>query len=94
MYPANLACYNKLTSSPHEMCPGGSAIVGPLGDYIREPIFGQEDLLIADLDLRDIASSQFDFDAVGHYSRPDVFQLLVNEEKKENVQWIKPLDVR
>jgi nitrilase len=41
------------------------------------------------LDLRDIAYSQFDFDVVGHYSRPDVFQLLVNEEKKDSVKWVK-----
>lgn len=65
----------------------GSAIVGPLGEYIKEPVFGKEEILIADLDLRDIAYSQFDFDVVGHYSRPDVFQLLVNEEKKKNVIW-------
>jgi nitrilase len=78
-----------LASSPHEMCAGGSAIVGPLGNYIKEPVYGKEDILIADLDLRDIAYSQFDFDVVGHYSRPDVFQLLVNEEKKDSVKWIK-----
>jgi nitrilase len=89
MYPADLACYDELASSPHEMCTGGSAIVGPLGDYIIGPVFGKEDILIADLDLRCIAYSQFDFDVVGHYSRPDVFQLIVNEEKKENVKWVK-----
>ncbi|MFC8056375.1 carbon-nitrogen hydrolase family protein [Bacillus cereus] len=87
MYPVDLACYEDLLSSPDEMCSGGSAIVGPLGEYIKEPVFGKEDILIADLDLRDIAYSQFDFDVVGHYSRPDVFQLLVNEEKKKNVKW-------
>jgi len=87
MYPADLACYDDLTSSPDEMCPGGSAIVGPLGEYIKEPVFGKEELLITDLNLREIAYSQFDFDVVGHYSRPDVFQLVVNEEKKENVKW-------
>lgn len=89
MYPTDLACYDDLISSQEEMCPGGSAIVGPLGDYIKEPVFGKEEILIANLDLRDIAFSQFDFDVVGHYSRPDVFQLLVNEEKKENVKWVK-----
>jgi nitrilase len=89
MYPTDLACYEELASSPHEMCAGGSAIVGPLGNYIKEPVYGKEDILIADLDLRDIAYSQFDFDVVGHYSRPDVFQLLVNEEKKDSVKWIK-----
>ncbi|ASJ55959.1 nitrilase [Brevibacillus formosus] len=89
MYPTDLACYEDLASSPDEMCRGGSAIVGPLGDYIVEPVFGREEILYADLDIRDIAYSQFDFDVVGHYSRPDVFTLLVNEEKKENVKWMK-----
>ncbi|MCP1358349.1 carbon-nitrogen hydrolase family protein [Aneurinibacillus migulanus] len=90
MYPNDLACYDELASSPHEMSSGGSAVVGPLGDYIVEPVFGCEDMLIADLDMRDIAYSQLDFDVVGHYARPDVFQLLVNEEKKESVKWWKP----
>ncbi|WP_409175907.1 carbon-nitrogen hydrolase family protein [Brevibacillus fortis] len=89
MYPTDLACYEDLASSPDEMSRGGSAIVGPLGDYIVEPVFGREEILYADLDIRDIAYSQFDFDVVGHYSRPDVFTLLVNEEKKENVKWMK-----
>jgi nitrilase len=89
MYPTDLACYDDLASSPHEMSTGGSAIIGPLGDYLKAPLFGQEDILIADLDLRDIAYSQFDFDVVGHYSRPDVFQLVVNEEKKDIVKWVK-----
>ncbi|MCI1695492.1 MAG: carbon-nitrogen hydrolase family protein [Aneurinibacillus aneurinilyticus] len=90
MYPNDLACYDELASSPHEMSSGGSAVVGPLGDYIVEPVFGREDMLIADLDIRDVAYSQLDFDVVGHYARPDVFQLLVNEEKKESVKWLKP----
>lgn len=89
MYPTDLACYDDLASSPDEMSRGGSAIVGPLGDYIVEPVFGREEILYADLDIREIAYSQFDFDVVGHYSRPDVFTLLVNEEKKENVKWMK-----
>ncbi|WP_240795391.1 carbon-nitrogen hydrolase family protein [Aquibacillus halophilus] len=84
MYPTDLACYEELSSSPDEMCSGGSAIVGPLGDYVVKPVYGQEDILITELNLNDIHASQFDFDVVGHYSRPDVFQLLVNEEKQKN----------
>lgn len=91
MYPTDLACYDDLDSSPEEMCTGGSAIIGPLGDYIQEPVFGREDILLADLDLREIPYSQFDFDVVGHYSRPDVFQLSVNEEKQQIVTWGKPV---
>jgi len=94
MYPTDLACYGELASSPDEMCPGGSAIVGPLGNYIHEPIYGKEDILIADLDLREIAYSQFDFDVVGHYSRPDVFQLIVNEERKSSVKWVSSKTIK
>lgn len=82
MYPKDLACYEELTHAPDMMCRGGSAIVSPLGEYIAGPVFDQEDILIADLNLDLIPQSRFDFDVVGHYARPDVFQLVVNSEKK------------
>ncbi|MDR7001392.1 putative amidohydrolase [Neobacillus niacini] len=89
MYPEDLACYDDLKSAPEVMCNGGSAIVGPLGEYITEPVWGKEDIIIADLDMKQIAYSQFDFDPVGHYSRLDVFKLLVNKEKQESTLWQK-----
>jgi nitrilase len=60
-------------------CRGGSAIVGPLGQYLAGPLYDQENILFADLDLDLIKQARFDFDPVGHYSRPDVFRLMVNE---------------
>jgi nitrilase len=87
MYPTDLACYEELASAPEVMCVGGSAIVGPLGEYVVEPVFGREEILIGDLDLDLIPQSRFDFDPVGHYARPDVFQLIVNEEKQGSVRW-------
>ncbi len=58
---------------------GGSAIVSPLGKVLAGPHFGAETILMAELDLNEIGRGKFDFDVVGHYSRPDVFQLSVNE---------------
>ena len=58
---------------------GGSAIIGPLGQVLAGPVFDRDAILHADLDLDDIPRGKFDFDVAGHYSRPDVFQLLVNE---------------
>lgn len=58
---------------------GGSAILSPLGKVIAGPSFGAETILTATLDLGEIGRGKFDFDVVGHYSRPDVFQLIVNE---------------
>lgn len=58
---------------------GGSAIINPFGRVIAGPVFDAETILPAQLDLDDIGRSKFDFDVVGHYSRPDIFQLTVNE---------------
>jgi nitrilase len=58
---------------------GGSCIVDPFGNFLVEPNFEGEDILMADLDMDEIARGKYDFDVVGHYARPDVFQLHVNE---------------
>jgi nitrilase len=58
---------------------GGSAIISPLGKVIAGPQFESETILTATLNLGEIARGKFDFDVVGHYSRPDVFQLNINE---------------
>jgi len=79
MYPTDLACYHELDDQPEVMCRGGSAIINPFGDYVAGPLYDQEGMLYATLDLQQIAQGHFDFDVVGHYSRPDVFVLLVNE---------------
>lgn len=58
---------------------GGSCIIGPLGNVLAGPVFNQSQILVADLDPGDIARGKYDFDVVGHYARPDVFRLHVNE---------------
>ena len=59
---------------------GGSAIVSPLGQVLAGPVFDREIILTADIDLREIVRGKYDFDVVGHYARPDVFRLHVNEK--------------
>ena len=61
------------------MCRGGSVIVSPLGEVLAGPLYDCEGMLLADLDLSEVVRARYDFDVVGHYARPDVFQLLVNE---------------
>ena len=58
---------------------GGSCIIGPLGEVLAGPLYGSEGILTAEVDLGEIARGKYDFDVVGHYARPDVFQLHVNE---------------
>ncbi|MGG3836972.1 carbon-nitrogen hydrolase family protein [Paenibacillus thiaminolyticus] len=85
-YPVDVACYEDIKGDPDMLCRGGSAIVGPLGEYVVEPLYNEEGILMATLDLSEVAQSRFDFDVTGHYSRPDVFQLIVNDKKQEVVR--------
>lgn len=80
MYPTDLACYDELAGQPEVMSRGGSAIISPSGEYVAGPVWDREETVIADLDLGAIPASRLDFDPVGHYARPDVFTLLVNEQ--------------
>jgi len=89
MYPTDLDGLDDLASQPEIMCRGGSVIISPLGDVLAGPLFDQEGMLFADLDLAQIAQSKFDFDVTGHYARPDVFQLIVNEKPAQPVIYEK-----
>ncbi|OGL67350.1 MAG: nitrilase, partial [Candidatus Tectomicrobia bacterium RIFCSPLOWO2_12_FULL_69_37] len=59
---------------------GGSCIVSPLGRVLAGPHFEGPAILTAEIDLGEIPRGKYDFDVVGHYARPDVFQLHVNEQ--------------
>ena len=59
---------------------GGSAIIGPLGQVLAGPVFNEDVILTAEIDPGEIARGKYDFDVVGHYARPDVFRLHVNEK--------------
>ncbi len=52
---------------------GGSAVIAPNGDYLMEPVFEEETILISELDLDAIPKEQLTLDVAGHYARPDVF---------------------
>jgi len=80
MVPADLPSIDELAGQPEILCQGGSAIVSPVGDVLAGPLYDQEGMLLADLDLGEIVRARFDFDVVGHYARPDVFRLTVNEQ--------------
>lgn len=56
---------------------GNSCIIGPDGKILAGPLEAKEGILYADIDLTDIISAKRMFDAVGHYSRPDVFHFEV-----------------
>ena len=85
MYPKDLEGLEDIADQPEVICRGGSAIISPLGEVLAGPLYDQEGMLLADLDLAELVRSKFDFDVVGHYAPPDVFQLIVNERPQPPV---------
>jgi nitrilase len=86
MYPQQIRDSGELDDQPDVICRGGSAIVSPMGEVLAEPLFGQEGMLVKEIDLAQVVRARYDFDVVGHYSRPDVFRLIVDEKPMEPVQ--------
>ena len=62
------------------MSRGNSVIVDPYGDILAGPISETEGILYAEVDIATVRQSRRQFDVVGHYARPDVFQLSVRTD--------------
>ena len=69
------------------MSRGGSCIVDPFGNFLAGPNVDGEAILIADIDRSQIVQGKYDIDVVGHYARPDIFQLFVDEQPKRPVSY-------
>lgn len=80
-YPvALLHCQQELDALNAVVCRGGSCVVDPYGHYLTEPLWDQEGIIYADLDMQAVPASRMEFDGCGHYSRPDVLTLQVNDQ--------------
>ncbi|MDW3647077.1 MAG: carbon-nitrogen hydrolase family protein [Bacteroidia bacterium] len=71
MYPERFM--EELEDESEIMCRGGSMVISPLGEILAGPLYDEAGILVADLDLDLIPKSRLDFEANGHYSRPDIF---------------------
>jgi len=64
------------------MADGGSCVATPAGEWLLEPVVGEEALRIVELDHRIVLEERHSLDPVGHYSRPDVTRLVVNRKRQ------------
>lgn len=73
--PPGLEVIEELRSDADSLAlNGGSAIIAPDGRLLAGPVFNEEMILTADLDLSRIAQESLTLDVTGHYSRPDIFE--------------------
>jgi nitrilase len=68
--------------------PGGSAVVGPDGQWVAGPLEGRAGTVHAELDLAAALGYKHDLDVAGHYARPDVFSLTVDRRPRAPVSWL------
>ena len=79
--PPELPLAAKYDGPPDKlMIPGGSAIIAPNGKYLAGPVYDQEALVVADLDMDLITRESLTLDVSGHYSRPDLFEFRVRTD--------------
>jgi nitrilase len=81
MLPADFELSSEMETLPEVLSKGGSAIIGPNAKYMAGPIYDQETILYADIDLEQIVEEKQALDVVGHYARSEVFTLHVNRNE-------------
>jgi nitrilase len=80
--PAELGATVEHWDADRPLIGGGSMIVGPLGDVLAGPFEREMGLVTAEIDTDDLIRARYDFDVAGHYARPDVFSLHVDESAR------------
>jgi nitrilase len=85
-YPADYVA--ELPKEPDAIVSrGGACIIDPFGNVLAGPLWDREGVITAEIDLNAVTRALFDFDPVGHYSRPDVFSLTVDSRSKPAVKF-------
>lgn len=82
--PAELGTVFEHWDPSRPLISGGSMIVGPLGDVLAGPMECETGLLTAEIDTAELIGARYDLDVVGHYARPDIFCLHVDDRAKSN----------
>ncbi len=82
MLPKDYELSAEMGGAPDVILNGGSAIIGPNGKYVVEPVYGKEQLVIGEIDPDRAFAENLTLDVAGHYSRPDVFEFRVNRSRK------------
>jgi len=87
--PKELPFYDEIIAAAADsefLGNGGSCLCAPNGDFIIEPQLGTEGVFSAEIDLERVREERQNFDPAGHYSRPDVTQLVLNRDRQSTLR--------
>jgi len=77
--PTDLELLREIPGEPDDLIQrGGTAIIGPDGEYLAGPVWDEEAIITTEIDPGLAVEERLTFDAAGHYNRPDVFNFRVN----------------
>jgi len=85
-YPADFELYDQLADAPEFLEKGGSAIVAPDATVLAGPLWKEEGILYADLEMSRLVEERHLLDVVGHYARPDVLSLRFNTSPQNVIE--------
>jgi nitrilase len=90
--PRDFPLYGELLAAEEEHGPlsydGGSAIAGPDGEWLVEPVSGKEAIVTAEVDPARVREARQSFDPTGHYARPDVFRVQVDRRRLSAAEFL------
>ena len=79
-YPKTASAGEEIEKLPEIACRGGSCVVDPFGHVVSDTIWDQEGIIYAELDMQKVPASKMEHDVCGHYARPDVLKLQVEDK--------------
>lgn len=79
-YPKTASAGEEIAKLPEIACRGGSCVVDPFGHVVSDTIWDHEGIIYAELDMQKVPASKMEHDVCGHYARPDVLKLQVEDK--------------
>ncbi len=80
MYPKTASGDEEIAKLNDIVCRGGSCVIDPYGHAVSETVWDKEEIIYADLDMQKVPASRMEHDVCGHYARPDVLKLSVEDK--------------